>query len=131
MDPGVHYQGPLPSPILTVQALCKITIFGLKMIVKSGLGKICLKFIHAGDYFFLLHKWEDFLHEITNSVIKIIHHKEFHFELVNHGWISHILCVKGSAEFSSLLSEIIRTFEYFFKSLPDYFYFHKSIHANN
>ena len=21
MDPGVHYQGPLPSPILTVQAL--------------------------------------------------------------------------------------------------------------
>ena len=22
VDPGVHYQGPLPSPILTVQALC-------------------------------------------------------------------------------------------------------------
>ena len=34
----------------------KINIFGLKMIVKSGLEKIFLKFLHAEDYFPLLHK---------------------------------------------------------------------------
>jgi hypothetical protein len=34
----------------------KNTIFGLKMIVKSGLEKIFLKFLHAGDYFSLLHE---------------------------------------------------------------------------
>ena len=34
----------------------KNTIFGLKMMVKSGLEKIFLKFLHAGDYFPLLHK---------------------------------------------------------------------------
>ena len=34
----------------------KINIFGLKMMAKSGLEKIFLKFLHAGDYFPLLHK---------------------------------------------------------------------------
>ena len=32
------------------------SIFGLKMMVKSGLEKIFLKFLHAGDYFPLLQK---------------------------------------------------------------------------
>ena len=27
LDPGVHYQGPLPSPILMVQALCSVEYF--------------------------------------------------------------------------------------------------------
>ena len=34
----------------------KNTIFGLKMMVKSSLEKISLKFLHAEDYFPLLHK---------------------------------------------------------------------------
>ena len=34
----------------------KINIFGLNMMVKSGLEKIFLKSLHAGDYFPLLHK---------------------------------------------------------------------------
>ena len=32
------------------------TIFGLKMMVESGLEKIVLKFLHMEDYFLLLHK---------------------------------------------------------------------------
>ena len=32
------------------------SISGLKMKMKSGVGKIFLKFLHAGDYFHLLHK---------------------------------------------------------------------------
>ena len=32
----------------------KINIFGLKMMVKSGLGKIILKFLHVQNYFFLI-----------------------------------------------------------------------------
>ena len=39
---------------LKMESVPKITIFGLKM--KSGLGKVFLKFV----YFSLLHKWEDF-----------------------------------------------------------------------
>jgi len=41
---------------LKMESVSKDTIFGLKMIVKSGLEKIFLKFLHAGDYFSLLHK---------------------------------------------------------------------------
>ena len=41
---------------LKKESVSKNTIFGLKMIVKSGLEKIFLKFLHAGDYFFLLYK---------------------------------------------------------------------------
>ena len=41
---------------LKMESVSKNTIFGLKMMVKSGLGKIFLKFLHAGDYFPLLHK---------------------------------------------------------------------------
>ena len=39
-----------------MESVSKNTIFGLKMMVKSGLEKIFLKFLHAGDYFLLLHK---------------------------------------------------------------------------
>ena len=41
---------------LKMESVSKNTIFGLKMMVKSGLEKIFLKFLHAGDYFPLLHK---------------------------------------------------------------------------
>jgi len=41
---------------LKMESVSKNTTFGLKMIVKSGLEKIVLKFLHAGDYFPLLHK---------------------------------------------------------------------------
>ena len=52
---------------LKMESISKNTIFGLKIMVKSGLEKIFLKFLHAGDYFPLLHKSA----QITNSVIKI------------------------------------------------------------
>ena len=39
-----------------MESVSKNTIFGLEMMVKSGQGKIFLKFLHAGDYFSLLHK---------------------------------------------------------------------------
>ena len=39
-----------------MESVSKNAIFGLKMIVKSGLEKIFLKFLYAGDYFPLLHK---------------------------------------------------------------------------
>ena len=42
--------------VLKMEYVSKINIFGLKMMVKSGLEKIFLKFLHAGDYFPLLHK---------------------------------------------------------------------------
>ena len=50
--------------ILKMESLPKNIIFGLKMMVKSGLEKIILKFLHAGTYFPLLHK----IPKITNSV---------------------------------------------------------------
>ena len=40
---------------LNMESVSKNTIFGLKMMVKSGLEKILLKFLHGGDYFPLLH----------------------------------------------------------------------------
>ena len=42
--------------ILKMESVSKNTSFGLKMMVKSGLEKIFSKFLHAGDYFLLLHK---------------------------------------------------------------------------
>ena len=39
-----------------MESVSKDKIFGLKMIVKSGLEKILLKFLHAGEYLSLLHK---------------------------------------------------------------------------
>jgi len=41
---------------LKMESVSKDTIFGLKMMVKSGLEKIFVKFFTAGDYFSLLHK---------------------------------------------------------------------------
>ena len=48
-NPGMVY-------LLKMEYVSKINIFALKMIVKSGLEKIFLKFLHAGDYLSLLHK---------------------------------------------------------------------------
>ena len=42
--------------VLEMEYVSKINIFGLKIMVKSGLEKIFLKFLHAEDYFPLLHK---------------------------------------------------------------------------
>ena len=39
-----------------MESVPKSTIFDLKMMVKSGLEKIFLKFFHAGNYFLLLRK---------------------------------------------------------------------------
>ena len=39
-----------------MEYVSKNTIFGLKLMVKSGLENIFLKFLYAGDYFLLLHK---------------------------------------------------------------------------
>ena len=44
----------------------KIILFGLKMMVKSGPEKIILKFLHAADYFPLLHK-SDQSHKSSNK----------------------------------------------------------------
>ena len=53
---------------LKMESVSKNTIFGLKIMVKSGVEKIFLKFLHAGDYFpFNFIK----VPQITNSVIKI------------------------------------------------------------
>ena len=41
---------------LKMESVSKTTIFGLRMMVKSGLEKIFFKFLHVGDYFPLLHK---------------------------------------------------------------------------
>ena len=41
---------------LKMESVSKNFIFGLKMMVKSGLEKIFLKFLHVGDYCLLLHK---------------------------------------------------------------------------
>ena len=41
---------------LKMESVSKTKIFGQKMMVKSGVGKIFLKFLHVGDYFPLLHK---------------------------------------------------------------------------
>jgi hypothetical protein len=50
-----------------MESVPKNTIFGLKMMVKSGLEKIFLKFLHAGDYF----PYSIKVTKITNSVMKI------------------------------------------------------------
>ena len=49
---NTHYMSYLCIDLMVkMESVYKITIFGLKMMVKSGLEKIFLKFLHAGDYF--------------------------------------------------------------------------------
>ena len=73
---------------LKMESESKNTIFGLKMMVKSGLEKIFLKFLHARDYFPLLHKsaqnhkfsnknnylpaWRDFKKKFSRPLFTII-----------------------------------------------------------
>ena len=54
---------------LKMESVSKNTILGLKMMVKSGLEKIFLKFLHAGDYFSLLHKSAQ-NHKFSNNKIE-------------------------------------------------------------
>ena len=109
--------------VLKMEYVYKINIFGLKMMVKSGLEKIFMKSLHAQSlfrkiFFYFIEKG-GFLHKILNWVIKIAHgwisiklfvmyvqctyHKWdfkpqissiFNFEYVNKVWISGVLGVK-------------------------------------
>ena len=54
----------LPVFALKMKSVSKITIFGLKLVVTSGLGKIFLKLLRAGNYFPFLHKRVDFCQEV-------------------------------------------------------------------
>ena len=88
---------------LKMESVSKNIIFGLKMKVKSGIEKIFLKFLHAGDYFSLLHKsvqnhkfsyknnhlpaWRDFKISFSRPLFTIIFRPylvffgyRFHFE---------------------------------------------------
>ena len=53
---------------LKMEYVSKSTIFGLIMMVKSGLEKIFFKFLHSVDYFF---PYFIKVPKITNSVIKV------------------------------------------------------------
>ena len=73
---------------LKMESVTKNIIHGLKMMVKSGLEKIFLKFLHAGTYFPLLHKsapnpnfsnrnnhlpeWRDFIINFSRPLFTII-----------------------------------------------------------
>ena len=41
--------------VLKMEYVSRINIFGLKIMVRSGLEKNFLKFLHVGDYFHFLH----------------------------------------------------------------------------
>ena len=102
-----------------MESVSKITIFGLKMMMKSGLEKIFLKFLHAGDYFPLLHKsaqnhkfsnknnhlpaWRDFKIIFSRPLFTTISRPKngifgyrFRFEGKSNVWFSQIWCAKES-----------------------------------
>ena len=62
---------------LKIESVTKNTIFGLKMMVKSGLEKIFFKFLHAGDYFPVLNESAQ-NHKFSNK--NGIFGYRFHFE---------------------------------------------------
>ena len=78
---------------------CHFTIFGLKMTVKSSVGKIFLKLFHVQAIFklFLLHKKDNFWYKIINSVTKIT--------FLAHGGISKKK--KISAVYVDMMSETL------------------------
>ena len=53
--------------VLKMEYVLRNNIFGLKMMVKSGLEKIFLKFLHAEHYFPLLHKSAQ-NHKFSNKI---------------------------------------------------------------
>ena len=53
--------------MVKVESAYKITMFGLKIMVKSGLETISLKSLHVKDYFPLLHKRENFYPKFNNK----------------------------------------------------------------
>ena len=67
---------------LKMESVSKNTIFDLKMMVKIGLEKIFLKFLHAGDYFSLLHKSVQ-NHKFSN---KNNHHPAWRDFKINFCW---------------------------------------------
>ena len=62
------------------------SISGLKMMMKSGLRKFFLKFLHALTMSFLLLNFDQ---KYRNAKISPI----FHFDRGHQSWIFHILCV--------------------------------------
>ena len=59
-----------------MESVTKNTIFDLKMMVKSGLEKIFLKFLHVGDYFLLIHKSAQ-NHKYINYLAHVIEQLNF------------------------------------------------------
>ena len=68
---------------LKMESVSKNTIFGLKMMVKSGLEKIFLKFLHAGDYFHLLHKSAQ-NHKFSNKNNYLPAWRDFKINFLDH-----------------------------------------------
>ena len=66
-----------------MESVPKNTIFGLKMIVKSGVEKIFLKFLHAGDYFSILHKSVQ-NHKFSNKNNHVPAWRDFKIILLDH-----------------------------------------------
>ena len=80
---------------LKMESVYKIAIFCLKMMVKSGVEKIFLKFLHVGEYFPLLHKctqnhkfsnknnylppWRDFKIIFSRQLFTIIFRPKMYF----------------------------------------------------
>ena len=68
---------------LKMESVSKNIIFGLKMMVKSGLEKIFLKFLHAGDYFPLLHKSAQ-NHKFSNKNNYLPAWRDFKINFLDH-----------------------------------------------
>ena len=65
------------------------TIFGPKMTVKSGVEKIFLKLIHAGDYFSLLHKSVQ-NHKFSNKNNYLPAWRDFKINFLHHFSLSFL-----------------------------------------
>ena len=78
--------------ILKIESVSKNTIFGVKIMVKSGLEKIFLKFLHAGDYFPLLHKRAQ-NHKFSNKNNYLPTWRDFKI-FFSDVWISQVRRVK-------------------------------------
>ena len=66
-----------------MESVTKNTIFGLKMMVKSGLEKFILKSLHAGDYFPLLHKSAQ-NHKFSNKNNHLPAWRDFTINFLDH-----------------------------------------------
>ena len=92
--------------LVKIECVPKSTIFGLTMMLKSGLDIFILKLLHAGNYFPCVIKGKifapnyKFSNKMKHSRPLSPSTKNFnfryllHFDQVNDAWITHILCVK-------------------------------------